>query len=63
MRATLSNYLKYWSRSIGKEVAVGTAVTCRPRTDPYARNYRIRLLPRVMLSARSVRQIPTTEGI
>jgi len=30
MRATLSNYLKYWSRSIGKEVAVGTAVTCRP---------------------------------
>ena len=29
-------------------VAVGTPVTGRPRTDPYERDYRIRLLPWVM---------------
>jgi hypothetical protein len=29
-------------------LAVGTIITDRPRTDPYERNYRIRLLPWVM---------------
>ena len=29
-------------------VAVGTAITDRPRTDPYERSYRIRLLPKVV---------------
>ena len=29
------------------EVAVGTALSGGPRADPYVRNYRIRLLPRV----------------
>lgn len=39
--------------SMRRMVAVGTAVTCRPRTDPYVRNYRIRLLPQVRDAKRS----------
>lgn len=30
------------------------AVTCHPRIDPYVRNYRIRLLPRVSTLAKPV---------
>ena len=30
-----------------KKVAVGTIIADRPRTDPYERHYRIRLLPRI----------------
>ena len=36
-----------------RTVAVETAVTCHPRTDPYVRNYRIRLLPRLCDAKRS----------
>jgi hypothetical protein len=34
-------------RLCGTRVAVGTAITDRPRTDPYVQSYRIRLLPNV----------------
>ena len=40
-----------WFCHCAFSVAVGTALASGPRTDPYVRNYLIRLLPRVHLTA------------
>ena len=39
-------------KCLSQKDAVGMAVTCHPRTDPYVRNYRIRLLPWVLTPKR-----------
>src|SRR5215510_232243 len=40
-----------WFCHCAFSVAVGTALASGPRTDPYVRDYLIRLLPRVYLTA------------
>ena len=46
-----SNYFNFDGCDLSWVVAVGTALSGRPRTDPSERDYRTGLLPRVVMGA------------